>query len=180
MRERERERERERGGGREREREGAHIQHTQAPHCASLRAGVKFGDLPLVDSMMKDGLICAFGDHHMGITAEKVAVETSVSRQEQDTFSAQSQNKTEAAQKNGLFQQEIVPVSVPSRKGRNTTKLIRIFCTDFFLKIFTFFSVNFSLQVLSLWLLMSSHDMERRRKLLGNSNRRLSGMERGQ
>ena len=92
--------------------------------------------------MMKDGLICAFGDHHMGITAEKVAVEKSVSRQEQDTFSAQSQNKIEAAQKNGLFQQEIVPVSVPSRKGRNTTKLIRIFCTDFFLSKFSHFFLS--------------------------------------
>ena len=67
--------------------------------------------------MMKDGLTCAFNDCHMGITAENVAKEKALSRQEQDQFSAHSQNKAEAAQNNNLFSKEIVPVSVPSRKG---------------------------------------------------------------
>ena len=89
----------------------------QAPHCASVRGGVKFGDVSLADSMIKDGLMCAFNDCHMGITAENVAREKVLSRQEQDQFSVQSQNKAEAAQTNSLFDTEIVPVSVPSRKG---------------------------------------------------------------
>ena len=78
---------------------------------------MKFGDVSLTDSMMKDGLTCAFGNHHMGITAENVAREKSVSRQDQDDFAAQSQSKTEHSQNTGSFTKEIVPVSVPSRKG---------------------------------------------------------------
>jgi acetyl-CoA C-acetyltransferase len=90
---------------------------TQSPHCANVRGGVKFGDLSLTDSMIKDGLTCAFNDCHMGITAENVARQKTLSRQEQDQFSAKSQNKAESAQKKNLFTKEIVPVSVPSRKG---------------------------------------------------------------
>ena len=82
-----------------------------------MRGGVKFGDVPLVDSMLKDGLTCAFNDYHMGITAENVVKQKSISRQEQDEFSALSQNRAEAAQKNGSFDKEMVPVSIPSRKG---------------------------------------------------------------
>ena len=78
---------------------------------------MKFGDLSLTDSMIKDGLTCAFNDCHMGITAENVARQKTLSRQEQDQFSAQSQNKAESAQKKNFFAKEIVPVSVPSRKG---------------------------------------------------------------
>ena len=89
----------------------------QSPHCANVREGVKFGDLSLTDSMMQDGLTCAFDDCHMGITAENVARQKTLSRQEQDQFSAKSQNKAESAQKKNLFTKEIVPVSVPSRKG---------------------------------------------------------------
>ena len=89
----------------------------QSPHCANVRGGVKFGDLSLTDSMMQDGLTCAFNDCHMGITAENVARQKTLSRQEQDQFSAKSQNKAESAQKKNLFTKEIVPVSVPSRKG---------------------------------------------------------------
>ncbi|CAI8021562.1 Acetyl-CoA acetyltransferase, cytosolic [Geodia barretti] len=90
---------------------------SQSPHCANVRGGVKFGDLSLMDSMMQDGLTCAFADCHMGITAENVARQKTLSRQEQDQFSAKSQNKAESAQKKNLFTKEIVPVSVPSRKG---------------------------------------------------------------
>lgn len=90
---------------------------SQAPHCASLRGGVKFGDVSLTDSMMKDGLTCAFGGYHMGITAENVSKQHSLSRQDQDHFAVSSQNKTETAQNNKIFENEIVPVSVPSRKG---------------------------------------------------------------
>ena len=82
-----------------------------------MRSGVKFGDVPLTDSMLKDGLMDAFHEYHMGITAENVVKQKSLSRQEQDEFSARSQNKAEAAQKNGAFTKEIVPVTVPSRKG---------------------------------------------------------------
>ena len=80
---------------------------------------MKFGDVPLADSMLKDGLTDAFHDYHMGITAENVVKQESVSRQEQDEFSARSQNRAEAAQKNNVFTKEIVPVTVPSRKGIN-------------------------------------------------------------
>ena len=84
---------------------------------------MKFGDVPLVDSMLNDGLTCAFNDYHMGITAENVVKQKSISRQEQDKFSALSQNRAEAAQKNGSFEKEIVPVSIPSRKGERYTNL---------------------------------------------------------
>ncbi len=89
----------------------------QAPHCMELRNGVKFGDATLVDTMMKDGLTDAFHSYHMGITAENVAKQFDVSRDQQDVFAALSQNKTEAAQKAGCFSAEIVPVPVKSRKG---------------------------------------------------------------
>ena len=89
----------------------------QAPHCVHLRSGVKFGDVSLADSMLTDGLTCSFNSYHMGITAENVAKQKSVSRQEQDEFSARSQNRAETAQKSDVFTKEIVSVSVPSRKG---------------------------------------------------------------
>ena len=115
---------------------------------------MKFGDLTLTDSMMRDGLTCAFGDCHMGITAENVARQNSLSRLEQDQFAAQSQNKAEEAQKNGTFTKEIVPVSIPSRKGCSITAI----CQNF----------NFSWQALSLCHLMSSPDMEPRQRLWEN------------
>lgn len=91
--------------------------HLKAPHCVQMRAGVKFGDTPLVDTMMKDGLVDAFHSYSMGTTAENVARQCSITRTDQDHFSALSQQHTEAAQKAGRFKAEIVPVVVTSRKG---------------------------------------------------------------
>uniref|UniRef100_A0A7N8X0U2 Acetyl-CoA acetyltransferase 2 n=1 Tax=Mastacembelus armatus TaxID=205130 RepID=A0A7N8X0U2_9TELE len=90
---------------------------SRAPHTLQMRAGLKMGDASLQDSMVADGLTDAFHGYHMGITAENVAKQWGVSREEQDRFAVQSQNRTEAAQKAGHFDQEIVPVMVPSRKG---------------------------------------------------------------
>lgn len=82
-----------------------------------MRAGVKMGDASLQDSMVADGLTDAFHGYHMGITAENVAKQWDVSREQQDLFAVQSQNRTEAAQKAGHFDQEIVPVTVSTRQG---------------------------------------------------------------
>ena len=88
-----------------------------APHAAYLRSGQKMGDLKFVDTMLKDGLLDAFQGYHMGTTAENVAGKWQLNREEQDTFAAGSQNKAEAAQKEGRFKDEIVPVTVKTRKG---------------------------------------------------------------
>src|SRR6202048_1583381 len=88
-----------------------------SPHVAHMRAGTKMGDVKLVDSMIKDGLWDAFHGYHMGTTAENVAQKWQISREAQDMFAVASQNKAEAAQKSGRFKDEIVPVTVPSRKG---------------------------------------------------------------
>ncbi|GFO13826.1 myosin-vi [Plakobranchus ocellatus] len=90
---------------------------SKAPHCVHMRAGVKFGDASLTDSMMADGLIDAFHNYHMGITAENVAKQWSLTREEQDKFSLNSQLKCEQAQKEGRFAAEITPVVVQSRAG---------------------------------------------------------------
>jgi acetyl-CoA C-acetyltransferase len=90
---------------------------SMAPHAAYLRAGVKMGDYSMVDTMLKDGLIDAFNGYHMGITAENVAKQWQITRQQQDEFAVASQNKAEAAQKAGRFKDEIVPVTVKTRKG---------------------------------------------------------------
>ncbi|XP_007546795.1 acetyl-CoA acetyltransferase, cytosolic [Poecilia formosa] len=90
---------------------------SRAPHTLQMRAGVKMGDASLQDSMVADGLTDAFHSYHMGITAENVAKQWGISREQQDLFAVNSQNKTEAAQKAGHFDQEIVPITVPSRKG---------------------------------------------------------------
>ena len=90
---------------------------SMAPHAAHLRAGVKMGDTKFVDTMLKDGLIDAFHGYHMGNTAENVAARWQITREDQDKFATQSQNKAEAAQKAGRFKDEIVPVTVKSRKG---------------------------------------------------------------
>ena len=81
------------------------------------RNGQKMGDWKAVDTMIKDGLWCAFNDYHMGITAENVANQYNFSREAQDEFAASSQQKTEAAQKAGVFNEEIIPVVIPQRKG---------------------------------------------------------------
>lgn len=88
-----------------------------APHVAHMRAGTKMGDLKMVDSMLKDGLIDAFHGYHMGTTAENVATKWQISRDEQDAFAVGSQNKAEAAQKAGRFKDEIVPFTISGRKG---------------------------------------------------------------
>ena len=88
-----------------------------AQHAAHLRGGVKMGEMKLIDTMLKDGLIDAFQGYHMGITAENVAAKWQISREDQDRFAVSSQNKAEAAQKAGRFKDEITPFTVPSRKG---------------------------------------------------------------
>ncbi|WP_420419787.1 acetyl-CoA C-acetyltransferase [Pacificispira sp.] len=90
---------------------------SQAPHCAHLRNGQKMGDLSFVDTMIKDGLWCAFNGYHMGNTAENVARQWQLTREEQDEFALASQNKAEAAQKAGKFKDEIAPVTIKTRKG---------------------------------------------------------------
>ena len=86
-------------------------------HCAYLRAGTKMGDLGLVDTMIKDGLWDAFNGYHMGTTAENVAREFQITRDQQDEFAARSQQKASAAQRSGRFTDEITPVTVKGRKG---------------------------------------------------------------
>jgi acetyl-CoA C-acetyltransferase len=90
---------------------------SMAPHAANLRQGVKMGDYAMVDTMLKDGLLDAFNGYHMGVTAENVARQWQITRQQQDEFAVASQNKAEAAQKAGRFKDEIVPVTVKTRKG---------------------------------------------------------------
>ena len=90
---------------------------SQAPHCSHLRGGVKMGDLKMVDTMIKDGLLDAFNGYHMGITAENVAKKWQISREQQDEFAAASQNKAGGA-KAGSFKDEIMPVTIKTGKGR--------------------------------------------------------------
>jgi acetyl-CoA C-acetyltransferase len=90
---------------------------SQAPHVAHLRNGTKMGSVEFLDTMLKDGLWDAFHGYHMGTTAENVAKQWQITRDEQDKFAVASQNKAEAAQKAGRFKDEIVPVTVKSRKG---------------------------------------------------------------
>ncbi len=90
---------------------------SQSPHVAHLRNGTKMGDLKMVDTMLRDGLFDAFHGYHMGNTAENVARKWQLTREEQDAFAAASQQKAEAAQKAGKFTDEIVPVTIKTRKG---------------------------------------------------------------
>lgn len=90
---------------------------SMSPHAQHMRAGIKMGSLELVDTMIKDGLWDAFNGYHMGTTAENVAKQYQITRAQQDEFAVGSQNKAEAAQKAGKFKDEIVPVTVKSRKG---------------------------------------------------------------
>jgi len=93
---------------------------SQAPHLAHLRNGTKMGDVTFVDSMIKDGLWCAFNGYHMGNTAENVARKWQLTREEQDAFAAGSQQKAEAAQAAGKFNDEIAAVTISTRKGDTT------------------------------------------------------------
>ena len=89
-----------------------------SPHVLQgSRSGTKMGDWTLKDTMIVDGLWDAFNDIHMGITAENIVRREAISRDEQDQFAARSQQRAEAAQKAGRFRDEIVPVSIPQRKG---------------------------------------------------------------
>lgn len=88
-----------------------------SPHCQNLRTPTKMGDTKLVDTMIKDGLWDAFNGYHMGTTAENVARQWQITREEQDAFAAASQNKAEAARKDGKFKDEITPVTIKGRKG---------------------------------------------------------------
>ena len=88
-----------------------------APHASYLRAGTKMGEIKLIDTMIKDGLIDAFQGYHMGTTAENIATQFQISRDDQDAFALASQNKAEAAQKAGKFKDEIIAFTVPGRKG---------------------------------------------------------------
>ncbi|MHC8516493.1 acetyl-CoA C-acetyltransferase [Sporosarcina sp. ITBMC105] len=103
---------------------------SQAPFLMQhAREGFKMGDQKIVDSMISDGLWCAFNDYHMGITAENLCDRYSLTREEQDAFAAQSQQKAAAAIENGIFKEEIVPVEIPQRKGEPF-----IFDTDEYVK----------------------------------------------
>ena len=90
---------------------------SMSPHCQNLRQGQKMGDLSFIDTMIKDGLWDAFNGYHMGQTAENVAQKWQISRDQQDEFAVASQNKAEAAQKAGKFDDEIVTFTVKTRKG---------------------------------------------------------------
>ena len=91
-----------------------------SPHCTHLRAGTKMGNTELVDTMIKDGLWDIFNGYHMGVTAENVAREWQITREQQDQFALASQQKAEAAMKAGRFKDEIVGVTIESRKGPQT------------------------------------------------------------
>ena len=88
-----------------------------APHAQNLRKGIKMGNASLIDTMVNDGLTDAFNGYHMGITAENIAEKFQITREEQDLFSVGSQNKAEAASTSGRFKDEIIPVTLKTRKG---------------------------------------------------------------
>lgn len=90
---------------------------SMAMHASYVRSGTKMGDTKSVDTMIKDGLWDVFNDYHMGITAENIATEFNISRQEQDEFAFASQTKASEAQKSGRFKDEITPITISSRKG---------------------------------------------------------------
>jgi acetyl-CoA C-acetyltransferase len=90
---------------------------SMSPHAQNLRGGFKMGNASLVDTMVFDGLTDVFNGYHMGITAENLAEQYQITREEQDRFAVASQNKAEAARASGRFADEIVPVTIKSRKG---------------------------------------------------------------
>jgi acetyl-CoA C-acetyltransferase len=93
---------------------------SKCPHAIHLRNGYKMGNAIMIDTMVQDGLTDAFSSSHMGITAENIAEKFSISREEQDQFATSSQNKAEAAQKAGKFQDEIVPLKIQIKKDEIT------------------------------------------------------------
>ena len=90
---------------------------SQSTHAGHMRDGTKMGDFKMVDTMVKDGLWDAFNNYHMGTTAENVARQWQITREEQDKFAVASQNKAEAARKAGKFKDEIAPVTIKGKKG---------------------------------------------------------------
>ena len=90
---------------------------SMAPHCQALRQGAKMGDVSLVDTMIKDGLTDVFNGYHMGITAENLAEQYQIGREEQDAFALRSQTLAAAARDSGRFDAEIAPVTIKGRKG---------------------------------------------------------------
>ncbi|CAA2142531.1 acetyl-CoA C-acetyltransferase [Hyphomicrobium sp. ghe19] len=90
---------------------------SQSAHAAHMRDGTKMGDIKFIDTMVKDGLWDAFNNYHMGTTAENVARQWQITREEQDKFAVASQNKAEAARKAGKFKDEIAPVTIKGKKG---------------------------------------------------------------
>jgi acetyl-CoA C-acetyltransferase len=90
---------------------------SQSNHAAHMRDGTKMGDVKFIDTMVKDGLWDAFNNYHMGTTAENVARQWQITREEQDKFAVASQNKAEAARKAGKFKDEIAPVTIKGKKG---------------------------------------------------------------
>ncbi len=90
---------------------------SQSMHAAHMRDGTKMGDVKFADTMVKDGLWDAFNNYHMGTTAENVARQWQITRDEQDKFAVASQNKAEAARKAGKFKTEIAPVTIKGKKG---------------------------------------------------------------
>jgi acetyl-CoA C-acetyltransferase len=89
---------------------------SQSMHAVQMRAGVKFGNVEMLDTMIKDGLWDAFNNYHMGITAENIAEAFQITRGDQDAFAVQSQNRAEAAINDNKFAAEIVPVKIQGRK----------------------------------------------------------------
>ena len=89
---------------------------SNAHHTINLRNGLKMGDGNIKDSMIVDGLWCAMNDYHMGTTAENIAEKYNISKEDQDQFATESQNKTENAQKNNHFNNEIIPIEIKSKK----------------------------------------------------------------
>jgi acetyl-CoA C-acetyltransferase len=90
---------------------------SQSMHASHMREGTKMGDVKFLDTMVKDGLWDAFNNYHMGVTAENVAKQWQITREEQDKFAVASQNKAEAAKKAGKFKEEIAPVVIKTKKG---------------------------------------------------------------
>ncbi len=93
---------------------------SMSPHAQNLRVAHKMGDVKYIDTMIKDGLWDAFNGYHMGQTAENVAEQWQISREMQDEFALASQNKAEAAQNAGKFDDEVIPFTIKSRKGETT------------------------------------------------------------
>ena len=91
---------------------------SMAPYTDSaMRMGARMGETKMQDTLLNDALICAFEHYHMGVTAENVAEKWGITRQEQDEFACRSQNRAEAAVKSGRFKDEIVPVTIKTKKG---------------------------------------------------------------